>query len=169
MALTHRTAELQGYVIRTAIKRDATALSHLIKTAGASPHLEAIPRTTLSQQLREWLPHHPRKYGHNAVRSTWVAEKQGMVAAYVSVHWSQPLMADEPQGTVTELLVTPEHQKRGLGAALIQMVQQEARHRHCPKLMIMNQGIGEPEPLLAWDQVRGLIHQPLHIAQTAKF
>ena len=62
----------------------------------------------------------------------------GSIAGYGSVHWTPFLFLAGSEGYITELFITPANRKLGLGTALLQAMETEARRRGCARLALLN-------------------------------
>ncbi|MER3481829.1 MAG: N-acetyltransferase, partial [Meiothermus sp.] len=70
-------------------------------------------------------------------RSVLVAELDSRVVGYAAVYWVNYLF-NSPEGYVTELFVRTDASGRGVGTALLEAVEQEARVRACRRLTLIN-------------------------------
>lgn len=60
-----------------------------------------------------------------------VAEVEGAVVGFASVHISLSVEYDEPAAKLSAIVVDQEHRRRGIGQALVAAVEAEARARGC--------------------------------------
>ena len=67
-----------------------------------------------------------------------VAEAEGKLAGYAAAHWLPNLVLAGPEGYVSELFVAPENRGRGIGGALLDSLEAEARSRGCARLSLLN-------------------------------
>lgn len=67
-----------------------------------------------------------------------VAEAEGKLVGYASAHWLPNLILAGPEGYVSELFVAPENRGWGVGGALLDSLEAEARARGCVRLSLLN-------------------------------
>ena len=71
--------------------------------------------------------------------SLLVAEKRpGDVVGYAAVHWLPYLLLKAPEGYVSELFVANSERGKGIGAALLEKIKDEAKERGCSRLALIN-------------------------------
>lgn len=69
----------------------------------------------------------------------WVAANdEGIVVAYISVHWVPFLLLQGAEAYVSELMVQSRYRDCGIGRQLLDRVEQEARSRGCVRMMVNN-------------------------------
>ena len=90
--------------------------------------LEALVRNSL-----QW--NHPE-------RLVLVAELNSRGVGYTAVYWLNYLFS-RPEGYVTELFVRTDASGRGVGTALLEVLEREARARKCRRLTLLNRTDGE--------------------------
>ncbi len=76
----------------------------------------------------------------DAERSTaYVGESvEGEVLGYCTVHWAPFLFLNGGEAYITELFVRPDARSTGLGTALLEKIEHEARLRGCSRLSLNN-------------------------------
>lgn len=67
-----------------------------------------------------------------------VAETEGKLAGYASAHWLPNLILGGLEGHVSELFVAPDGRGKGIGSALLEALEAEARARGCVRLSLLN-------------------------------
>ena len=71
--------------------------------------------------------------------TVWVAlSAAGAVAGYCSAHWVPFLFMPGCEGYISELFLAPTARGGGMGAALLQAAEAEARRRGCARLGLLN-------------------------------
>jgi GNAT superfamily N-acetyltransferase len=66
----------------------------------------------------------------------FVAEDGGQVVGLAVLHVSLSVGYDDPSGKLSGLVVDESHRKRGVGKALVDAVEAEARARGCARLSL---------------------------------
>ena len=109
--------------IRDAAEGDAEALVRLLAQLGYPADSEAISRrlTILERSAADRL---------------FVAEVDGEVVGLAGLHVSPSVEYDESAGKVSAIVVDQRHRGRGVGQALIDAVEAEARARGCVLLFL---------------------------------
>jgi GNAT superfamily N-acetyltransferase len=67
---------------------------------------------------------------------TSVAEHEGEIVGLVGLHVSESLEHDGPVGKVSELVVDERLRRRGIGTALMEVAERQARRRGCVLLFL---------------------------------
>ena len=67
---------------------------------------------------------------------TWVAEVDGEVVGLVGIHVSQVLAYDGDAAKVSEIVVDDRYRRRGIGARLMEVAEDEARRLGCVVLFL---------------------------------
>jgi len=70
--------------------------------------------------------------------SVFVAEKEGKVIGYISVHWLFYVILPGPEGYISELFVSKKERGQGIGSLLIKEVKKQAEIRGCSRLALAN-------------------------------
>jgi len=70
--------------------------------------------------------------------SIFVAESDGKILGYGSVHWLPYLFLPGPEGYISELFVRESARGAGLGRKLLEEIQAEAQARGCTRLSLIN-------------------------------
>jgi GNAT superfamily N-acetyltransferase len=79
----------------------------------------------------------PRLAGLRDERSTlWVAELDGELVGLAALHLMHVLEYDEPTGRLTALVVAERARRRGVGNALLETVEDEARRQGCNRVTL---------------------------------
>jgi GNAT superfamily N-acetyltransferase len=68
--------------------------------------------------------------------ATWVAEDGGELVGLVGIHVSQVLAYDGDAAKVSEIVVDDRYRRRGIGARLMEVAEDEARRRGCVVLFL---------------------------------
>jgi GNAT superfamily N-acetyltransferase len=108
--------------IRTARREDASALSELLTQLGYPARAEDLP-----ERLERL---------HAADDILFVAELAGRVVGLAHVHVSPSLEYDRPAAKLGALVVEERHRGDGVGRALVQAAEAEARARGCVLLFL---------------------------------
>jgi GNAT superfamily N-acetyltransferase len=67
---------------------------------------------------------------------TWLAERDGQIVGLIGLHVSDSLEHDGPVGKISEIVVDEGHRGHGIGAALMERAEREARRRGCVLLFL---------------------------------
>jgi GNAT superfamily N-acetyltransferase len=123
------------YHIRPVRSNDAAAIAEIHRAVGWWEHLA---RET-PDQTRQRVGRHIELCQVDGSHAIWVAtDPAGHVVGYTSVHWVAYLTLPGPEGFVSEVFVHPEHQGRGIGSQLLELVRQEAIRLGCYRLSLNN-------------------------------
>jgi N-acetylglutamate synthase-like GNAT family acetyltransferase len=76
------------------------------------------------------------RLGRSEADATWVAEADGELVGLVGIHVSQVLAYDGDAAKVSEIVVDDRYRRRGIGARLMQVAEEEARRRGCVVLFL---------------------------------
>jgi GNAT superfamily N-acetyltransferase len=68
--------------------------------------------------------------------ATWVAVADGELIGLVGIHVAQVLAYDGDAAKVSEIVVDDRYRRRGIGAQLMQVAEEEARRRGCVVLFL---------------------------------
>jgi GNAT superfamily N-acetyltransferase len=79
-----------------------------------------------------------RLLGKTAGTSLRVAEAEGKLAGYASAHWLPNLILGGTEGYISELFVAPDSRGKGIGGALLNDLEAQARVRGCIRLSLLN-------------------------------
>jgi len=109
--------------IRDATPADAAALAPLVTELGYPSDADALARRVATLVADEW-------------SGVWVAETGGAIAGVVSAHASPLLSRDTRICRITAMIVTADAQGRGVGRALGERVEQEARRWNCDRIEV---------------------------------
>ena len=120
--------------IRKAEIEDAASLARLLRSFGWFAAFEDENAEASSERVRRHLELCQADDSH----SVYVAEADGNIQGYVSVHWLPYLILAGPEGYVSELFIQEEGRGQGLGTRLLEVVKTEARQRGCSRLMLLN-------------------------------
>ena len=120
--------------IRKVEIEDASRLAEILRSFGWFAAFENEDAETSVERVRRHLSLCLADDSH----SMYVAEVDGRVLGYTSVHWLPYLLLAGPEGYVSELFVQQEGRSQGLGTRLLEAIKQEARQRGCVRLMLLN-------------------------------
>jgi GNAT superfamily N-acetyltransferase len=73
---------------------------------------------------------------HSDPDATWVAEVDGELVGLVGIHVSQVLAYDGDAAKVSEIVVDDRYRRKGIGARLMEVAEDEARRRGCVVLFL---------------------------------
>lgn len=118
--------------VRRASLEDVAGIARVIQETGAEL---GWPRFEAEELVR---PHLTRCLAEPGAHSVWVAVDADGVAGYLALHWMPYLLLPGPSGHVSELFVRPSRRGRGLGAALLEAAEAEARERGAFRLELCN-------------------------------
>lgn len=121
--------------IRPAQLEDAPALADLLREVGFFEAINAMSPDEASAHVRRHLSLSLADDGHSLFVG---ADQAGQILGYVAVHWIAYLFLPGPEGYVSELFLRPVARGKGLGAALLDVVQTEARQRGVYRLSLLN-------------------------------
>lgn len=76
------------------------------------------------------------RLGRSEADATWVAEADGELVGLVGIHVSQVLAYDGDAAKVSEIVVDDRYRRRGVGARLMEVAEDEARRRGCVVLFL---------------------------------
>ena len=109
-------------LIRDARAQDSPSLARLLDQLGYPSSAEDVER-----RLRRLA---------DAGDSVLVAEENGAVVGLAGLHVSRSLEHDSDAGKVSAIVVDEAHRRRGIGQALLEAVEREARARGCGLLFL---------------------------------
>jgi GNAT superfamily N-acetyltransferase len=104
--------------IRDAEPRDAPALVRLLEQLGYPAGEEAVLRRLARMEA-------------SPADRLFVAELDGSVVGLAGIHVSASLEHDQDAAKVSAIIVDEAHRRRGVGRALLEAVEDEARKRGC--------------------------------------
>jgi len=120
--------------IRPAVQEDAPAIAAVIRSIGWFAWMKDQDPHTIDARICQHMALCLQDRSH----SVYVAESECEIAGYVSVHWNPYLIQAGPEGYVSELFITEARRGEGVGARLLNAVEQEARSRGCSRLLLLN-------------------------------
>ncbi len=121
--------------IRKAALQDAAQLASLLRSLG----LFAVFAQEQPEQSQERVARHLALCLADDSHTVYVAEQpDGVLCGYLSLHWLPYLILPAPEGYVSELFIAEHARGLGLGGALLQAAEAEARRRGCARLMLLN-------------------------------
>ncbi len=121
-----------GVVIRSVQVEDAQPLADLVRELGEfSSITKELPAVTLRRAQQ-----HVAIITSSDRHTLLVAEDSGHIIGYCSVHW-QPMMSRH-EGFISELFIKSSRRGEGIGTALLERVEEEARTRGCGRLHLEN-------------------------------
>ena len=113
---------------------DADALGAFLKNLNHFRRLAPLSVPETQAQAGRQLP----RCLADASHSVYLAEANGEIAGYASVHWLPYLFLPGPEGFVSELFVAEAARGRGVGTQLLDAVKAEASARGCARLSLLN-------------------------------
>lgn len=122
----------RGIRIRDAEAGDVPALARLLASLEAGAWARGKDPAGLEGVLASTLA------GKTASASVRVAEAEGKLAGYASAHWLPNLILGGTEGYVSELFVARDSRGRGIGGALLDDLEAEARARGCVRMSLLN-------------------------------
>ncbi len=123
------------FTIRSAQFFDCPALADLLREIG---RFDAINNRTPAEAIRH-IEALLAECLADESHSVYVAvDETARVQGYVSAHWLPYLFMAGPEGFVSELFVREAARGQGLGTALLNTIQEQARQRGCQRLSLLN-------------------------------
>ena len=121
--------------IRPARPSDATEISEVLLQIEDLKSVTVIGREAIKARVSQQLA-----IADASPQSTVLVAigADGSIAGYGSVHWAPFLFLAGSEGYITELFITPANRRHGLGTALLQAIETEARRRSCARLALLN-------------------------------
>jgi N-acetylglutamate synthase-like GNAT family acetyltransferase len=110
-------------VVREATVEDAAAIAALLDQLGYPSAPEQVAARL-------------RRLAHSAADALWVAEDEGLVVGLAGIHVSTSLEHDAAVAKLSELVVDERRRRAGIGAALVEAAEREARRRGCGILFL---------------------------------
>jgi GNAT superfamily N-acetyltransferase len=120
--------------IRNANAHDAQALAELLQDVGWFEAFKHEPLDLMAPRVQRQIEQCLDDNSH----SIFVAESEGEILGYGSVHWLPYLFLPGPEGYISELFVRESARGAGLGGKLLEAIQAEARARGCARLSLIN-------------------------------
>jgi N-acetylglutamate synthase-like GNAT family acetyltransferase len=116
------TGEPSGVSVREAGAGDEAAISALLGELGYPASVEEVDRRfeRLEREVGSWL---------------WLAVEGERVVGLVGLH-VMPVIEREPLGRVTAIVVTEGERRGGIGRALMERAEAEARRQGCERLEV---------------------------------
>jgi GNAT superfamily N-acetyltransferase len=121
-------------LIRKAELEDAPALAGLIRGLGMFAHITAESADATDERVARHLSLCLADDSH----SVYVAEGGGEIVGYIAIHWLPYLILAGPEGYISELFIAESARGQGVGVALLETAEAEARQRGCSRLMLLN-------------------------------
>lgn len=109
--------------IRDARADDAEALAGLLDQLGYPTSTDAVTRRLT-------------RLAESDADRVFVAEEDGAIVGFASVHVSLAVEYDEPAAKLSAIAVDENYRRRGIGEALVSAAEQEARTRGCCLLFL---------------------------------
>jgi GNAT superfamily N-acetyltransferase len=109
--------------IRDATRGDANAIARLLDQLGYATDADAVSRRLTRLEASE-------------SDRLFVAELDGQVVGLAGIHVSPSVEYDEDAAKISALVVDEAHRRRGIAAALVRRVEEEARARGCCVLFL---------------------------------
>ena len=110
-------------VVREATIEDAAAIA---------PLLDQLGYPSAAEQVAARLS----RLAHSSADALWVAEEEGLVVGLAGIHVSNSLEHDASVAKLSELVVDERRRRAGIGAALVEAAEREARSRGCGILFL---------------------------------
>ncbi len=120
--------------IRPAAPGDIPGITDILRNLGWFDYLSSAPLEAAQRQIGRHLQLCMSDNSH----SIYVADEEGNVEGYVSVHWIPFLFLTGPDGYISELVVADPNRGHGIGAQLLQKVKEDAILRGCSRLSLIN-------------------------------
>jgi GNAT superfamily N-acetyltransferase len=124
--------------IRNVKESDSIAISMILKEVGwfkvINEELVAEIEKRILKYIRDFVLEGNQSNNHIVL----VAEKNGGVVGYISIHWIPYFFLSAPEGYVSELFVLNSERNQGIGRLLIDEAKRLARARGCGRLMLIN-------------------------------
>jgi len=121
--------------IRQATKRDASALTRLLRALNYFHQLEDQTYVETLAQVERQLETGLSTDSH----ALFIAEDdKGNLIGYAAVHWLPYLFISGPEGYVSELFVAIDARGQGIGTRLLETTRLEAQKRGCTRLSLIN-------------------------------
>jgi len=128
------------FSIRTAVETDAPQLAELLQEIGFFPTIKDLSPDQAAAQVQEQLAWDFKDKSH----SIYVGiGENGRLLGYTAVHWFPYLFHPGREGYVSELFVSEEARDKGLGKALLETIEEEARKKGCYRLSLLNYRVRE--------------------------
>jgi GNAT superfamily N-acetyltransferase len=118
--------------IRDAEPGDIPALARLLASLEAAGWAQGKDGAEVEEVVAT------RLLGKTAGTSLRVAEAEGKLAGYASAHWLPNLILGGTEGYISELFVAPDSRGKGIGGALLNDLEAQARVRGCIRLSLLN-------------------------------
>lgn len=125
--------------IREAKQEDSLAIARILHALGWFEQFKNKPLEQVQVGVAEGIARCREEGTHTML----VAEGEQGVAGYISVHWFPNLALQGYDGYISELFVHPAQSGRGIGSALLDAIEADARQRGCTRLLLMNRRIRE--------------------------
>ena len=122
--------------IRSACREDAGAIASIARRVGWYERINNESPDETLRQISERLDQALREGTHTVL----VAEANGAVCGYTSVHWF-PHLAHGIDGYVSELFLLPEVTGLGIGGRMLNAIKEQAVKRRCTRLLLMNRRV----------------------------
>jgi GNAT superfamily N-acetyltransferase len=113
--------------IRDACSNDAEALATLLGQLGYPASAEAVVRRL-------------ERLSASGADRVVVAELDAGIVGLACLHTSLSIAYDEPAAKLSALVVDKPHRLRGIGKALVQEMEREARRRRCSMIFLTTAG-----------------------------
>ncbi len=126
---------MTAFDIRLATLEDAAELGGFLKALNHFHRLEGQTLEEVQSQVARELRLCLAGGSHSVYLATGPG---GEIAGYANVHWLPYLFLPGPEGYVSELFVAEAARGQGIGSALLDAVQDEARRRGCARLSLLN-------------------------------
>lgn len=120
--------------IRRATAADAEAIAAVLRDIGWFDHINGEPPKDTAHRVAEQLALCADEQQHTVLVAL---DGAGSVVGYIATHWFPNLMKGM-DGYVSELFLREAARGKGIGAALVDAIQQEGRRLGATRLMLFN-------------------------------
>ncbi len=121
--------------IRRAEPSDAAGITDVLRSPGLSPRIREEAREITLERVTTNLARCAADDSHLVL----VAETaEGVVVGYGAVHWLPDLFLTGGEGYVSELFIHHDLRGQGIGGQILDAITEEAQHRGCARLMLLN-------------------------------
>lgn len=120
--------------IREAKLEDSPAIAEILKDLAWFPDINNESEKETISRVKKNLKTCIKGKDH----SVYVAETNGKIVGYITMHWSPYIFLPSPEGLLGELFIITQWRGKGIGNLLLNYVTEEGRKRGCSRLMLVN-------------------------------